>query len=135
MGIIFFFSHQSGNSLYLPPLPGADKICHMVIYGVLAMAVLWYFNSEKQLSLVQVALKTVTFCLVYGMTDEFHQSFIPRRSVSGLDLLADLSGAIVVCVIWLTSRNFRVSLEFWYGVLAKKLKGDYINNKCSNESR
>ncbi|MDD3813068.1 MAG: VanZ family protein [Desulfocapsaceae bacterium] len=134
MGIIFFFSHQSGNTLYLPPLPGADKICHMAIYGLLAMAVLWYFSPAKQLPLVKVALKTVLFCLVYGISDEFHQSFIPQRSVSGLDLLADLVGAIVVCMIWLNSRKFRVSLESWYRTVAKKLKWVYIKIKYNNES-
>ncbi|MBU0664585.1 MAG: VanZ family protein [Proteobacteria bacterium] len=134
MGIIFFFSHQAGNTLYLPPLPGADKICHMGIYGLLAMAVLWYFSSAKQLSLVKVALKTVFFCLLYGMSDEFHQSFIPQRSVSGLDLLADLAGAIMVCAIWINSRKFRVYLEYWYMTLARKLERYYIHNKFKNDS-
>ncbi|MBU4326241.1 MAG: VanZ family protein [Proteobacteria bacterium] len=134
MGIIFFFSHQSGNTLRLPSLPGVDKICHIAIYGLLAMAVLWYFNSEKQLSLIKVALKTVFFCLVYAMSDEFHQSFIPQRSVSGLDLLADLMGAIVVCVIWLNSRKFRVYLESWYKTLARELEKYYVKNNYRNDS-
>lgn len=134
MGIIFFFSHQSGNTLHLPPLPGVDKICHMGIYGLLAMAVLWYFSSAKQLSLLKAALKTVIFCLVYGMSDEFHQSFIPQRSVSGLDLLADLAGATMVCVVWVINRNFRIYLEYWYMILAKKLERYYISNESRNDS-
>jgi len=134
MGVIFFFSHQSGKTLHLPPFPGADKICHMGIYGLLAMAVLWYFSSAKQISLLNVALKTVIFCLVYGMSDEFHQSFIPQRSVSGLDLLADLAGATMVCAIWIISRNFRVYLEYWYMILAKKLEKYYIESRSRNDS-
>lgn len=125
MGVIFFLSHQSGNSLYLPPVPGMDKVCHMAIYGLLAMAVLWGLGTGKQVFPVEVALKTVLFCLLYGMTDEFHQSFIPQRSVSGLDLLADLTGAFLVCVIWLRCRRFRLSLERWYSSLARRLEGVY----------
>ena len=96
MGTIFFLSHQYGDTLspYLPAFPGADKICHLAIYGLLAMTVLWCLGPGKQVSLVKMALKTVIFCLAYGMSDEFHQSFIPQRSVSALDLLADLAGAL-----------------------------------------
>ncbi len=123
MAAIFFLSHQPGNSLYLPPIPGMDKICHMAIYGLLAMTLLWSFGSRQQVSLVKVALKTVLFCLLYGISDEFHQSFIPQRSVSGLDLLADLAGAMLACGIWLGSRELRVSMQSWYMILAKRLEG------------
>src|SRR5665647_857185 len=122
MGVIFFLSHQSGNTLYLPPIPGIDKICHLAIYGMLAIAVLWAIGRGKQVPLVKVALKTVLFCLLYGISDEFHQSFIPQRSVSALDLLADLAGAIVVCAVWMNSRKIRDYMESWYTTLAGRLK-------------
>ncbi len=104
------------------------------IYGLLALTVLWGFDPGRQGTLVKVALKTVVFCLVYGMTDEFHQSFISQRSVSGLDLLADLAGAMLVCGIWLWSRPLRVLLESWDMTLAKRLKGDYVKNRFKDES-
>ena len=81
-----------------------------------------------------MALETVVFCLVYGMTDEFHQSFIPQRSVSGLDLLADLVGAMLVCGIWLRSKSLRVLLESWDMNLAKRLKGDYTKKRFMDKS-
>jgi VanZ family protein len=136
MGIIFCLSHQSGDTLspYLPAFPGSDKICHMTIYGLLALTVLWSFYPGRQGTLVKVALKTVVFCLVYGMTDEFHQSFIPQRSVSGLDLSADLVGAMLVCGIWLRSKSLRVFLESWDMTLVKWLKGDYIEKRFKDKS-
>ncbi len=123
MGTIFFLSHQSGDTLDLPLFPGMDKICHLAIYGLLAMTVLWCLGPEKPVSPVRVALKTVLFCLVYGMSDEFHQSFIPLRSVSGLDLLADLAGSMLVCGTWLMNRKLRASMQSWYIILAKRLDG------------
>ncbi len=134
MGAIFFLSQQSGDTLYLPAFPGLDKICHLTIYGLLAMAVLWCLGTEKPISPVRVALKTVIFCLLYGMSDEFHQSFVPLRSVSGLDLLADLAGSMLVCGTWLMNRKLRASMQAWHMILAKRLGGASINNSFENES-
>jgi len=123
MGVIFFFSHQPGDTLHLPSIPGIDKIAHMMTYGLLALTGLLFFGSANPAGLLNVALKTVLFCLLYGMSDEFHQSFIPGRSVSVFDLLADLAGALIMCTIWLRSREFRVILNEKYLILAKRLNG------------
>lgn len=123
MGIIFFFSHQPGDSLHLPSVPpGLDKIGHLFAYGLLALTVLWFLGSAKQAILSVVALKTVIFCLLYGITDEWHQSFVPLRSVSTFDLMADLTGAIVVSAIWWINRNFRARLSSCYMFLATMLE-------------
>lgn len=111
MGTIFFFSHQPGETLYLPPLPGIDKICHLAIYGVLALTVFWFLAPRSQGIPVRTALKTVLFCLIYSISDEFHQSFIPQRSVCGFDLLADLAGAVLVSAIWVSSSRLRLLMD------------------------
>lgn len=122
MGMIFFFSHQSGHTLHLPSIPGIDKIAHMLAYGLLALTVLWFLGSTDPSDFLNPALKTVLFCLIYGMSDEFHQSFIPGRWVSVFDLLADLIGATLVCALWLWNRDFRLSFHRKYLILADKLK-------------
>jgi len=102
MGTIFWLSHQPGDSLYLPPLPGIDKLAHLLAYGVLAAATLFAFGerwrSEKAGLTVLI---TIFFCLVYGISDEFHQSFIPGRAPSFLDIVADCGGAGLVGFFWL----------------------------------
>jgi VanZ family protein len=50
-------------------------------------------------------LLVVLFCLLYGISDEFHQSFIPDRMPSILDLIADTAGAAVVVLIWYVMRK------------------------------
>jgi len=102
MGTIFFLSHQPGDSLYMPSvIPGFDKIAHMAVYAVLAGTILYAFQPELASGRISAPLLiTVGICFLYGISDEFHQSFIPGRSVSAADLGADTLGAVTVCVVW-----------------------------------
>ncbi|MBU0962111.1 MAG: VanZ family protein [Proteobacteria bacterium] len=127
MGTIFLLSHQSGDTLSLPSFPGADKIAHMLAYGILALTVLWAFGQNGLRKTRRVAIQTVLCCLFYGLSDEYHQSFIPFRSVSGLDLLADIAGALCVTLIWFGSLplrrkiiNFQQSLAIRLNLLYNK---------------
>ncbi len=101
MGIIFFLSSQPGDSLNLPDIPDLDKVLHAVAYSTLAATVLFavpgrvYDRNPWKMSLL-----VVLFCLAYGISDEFHQSFIPNRSPSVLDLIADTAGASFMVFLW-----------------------------------
>lgn len=103
MGIIFFLSQQSGDTLQLPSFLGADKVAHMAAYGGLALTLLWYHGEKGPARPTRTVYLTVLFCILYGVSDEYHQSFIPLRSVSILDLLADTVGALGMSLIWLVS--------------------------------
>lgn len=63
----------------------------MVEYGVLA-ALLLRATRKAPLSLLITGL--------YGVSDEVHQYFVPGRSASPYDALADLLGAGIVCGLW-----------------------------------
>lgn len=113
MGTIFFLSHQPGDSLPLPSLPGLDKLAHMSIYGILAGTILFAFSDhQKNTRTGKVILLTVIFCLLYGISDEFHQSFVPGRTASVYDLLADGTGAVIVCALWARWRKRLTVLRF-----------------------
>lgn len=102
MGTIFFLSHQSGGDLNVPQIEHLDKLGHFVIYGLLAVTVIWASPEEiKQRRPKLVVSIVIIFCFLYGVSDEFHQSFIPDRSVSGADVLADLCGILFVSGVWL----------------------------------
>ncbi|OGR17384.1 MAG: hypothetical protein A2X81_08390 [Desulfobacterales bacterium GWB2_56_26] len=102
MGTIFCLSHQQGDSLYLPALPGIDKLAHLLAYGVLAATTLFAFGERwKSEKAGLTVLITVFFCLFYGITDEFHQSFVPGRAPSVVDIVADFGGAGLVGFFWL----------------------------------
>ena len=101
MGIIFFLSNQPGDSLELPDIPDLDKGLHSIAYGVLAFSALFAVPAQKyQNNPFGISLLVVLFCLLYGISDEFHQSFVPGRFSSAFDLVADTIGAVVVVWIW-----------------------------------
>jgi VanZ family protein len=102
MGIIFFLSHQSGDQLEVPDIPFLDKIAHFSVYGVLAGTILLVPSLKfKQTRPFIMVFLTVSICFLHGIGDEFHQSYIPGRSVSGADVFADTLGALAVSLFWL----------------------------------
>jgi len=101
MGIIFFLSQQDGSNLILPDIAGIDKLAHGLIYAVLAAAALFAVRPDVRVrKSLRIGALVILFCLLYGMTDEYHQSFIPGRCPSGWDILADTLGAMVTVLIW-----------------------------------
>ena len=100
LGIIFFLSSQPGDTIDLPDIPDIDKLLHALVYGVLALTTAHavprtWFAKYPFLS----PLLIVLFCLLYGISDEFHQSFVPNRTPSLLDLAADTLGAVLAMVL------------------------------------
>ncbi len=112
MGTIFFLSHQPGDNLSLPKIPGTDKLVHMIAYSVLAGTVFiaWGVPLEERNPRTLV-LFTFVFCLLYGISDEFHQSFIPGRTVSVYDLLADCAGTLMACALWARLRKKMIMIR------------------------
>lgn len=108
MGTIFFLSHQPGDTIVIDVFPGMDKIAHGLAYGVLALTVLLAAGPvQREWRPVRVAVLAVAVCLCYGMSDEFHQSFIPGRFVSAADIVADVVGGGVAVSCWLILRKRR----------------------------
>lgn len=106
MGTIFFLSHLPGSELQLVEIPMFDKFAHGVVYGLLAGAALYAVPPEIRRARPQrTALMIMFFCVAYGISDEFHQSFVPGRETSLGDLAADSVGAAVVILLWLRFRS------------------------------
>ena len=102
MGIIFYLSHQPYDFAFLPPVEGFDKLLHVIAYSILAGTFLYGLqpfthNFNRSFN----ALVVVLFCIIYGISDEYHQSFIPGRFPSFWDVLADGLGAVLVVGLWL----------------------------------
>jgi len=109
MGIIFFLSHQPGDTFMTFDFRWSDKIAHFIIYGCLAFSALLAFPSGfRQSRYTVVAGLVFVFCLLYGASDEFHQSFIPGRYPSAADLIADGLGALTICILFWTQSERRL---------------------------
>lgn len=73
-----------------------DKITHLIVYGLLAWWVLWGWKKgilgRPGIRRFIIAVAAVS---AYGISDEFHQSFIPGRLASVVDWLADTVGGVL----------------------------------------
>jgi VanZ family protein len=88
-----------------------DKLIHMAIYFVFA-ALLYRalrFEGTSRAMRSRAAMVTVAIIAFYGMTDEFHQYFVPGRSMDFFDWVADVSGGILCVLVmsYLSRRNPR----------------------------
>ena len=79
------------NPEFGPSFPGADKIAHFGFYGVAGfLFVLWRREIGKGAAVAVVW--AAIFAALLGAVDEFHQQWIPGRSMDLLDWVADFAG-------------------------------------------
>jgi hypothetical protein len=74
-----------------PDFRGADKIAHFTFYGIMGfLFVLW--RREIGRGAAAAVIWAAIFAALLGMVDEFHQQWIPGRSMDLLDWAADFLG-------------------------------------------
>jgi VanZ family protein len=94
MGVIFALSSRStipvpfGLTTELTSIAG-----HFVMYAVLAV-LLWWAIEPLDLSAPGRFALALAGAVAYGLTDEWHQSFVPGRDASLIDILVDSIGAL-----------------------------------------
>lgn len=85
---IFALSATPGSAL-----PGGYSVqAHFIEYFVLA-ALLYLALSVDRNRRVALAV-AIVLASAYGVTDEFHQSFVPMRMPDPIDWLIDTAGAV-----------------------------------------
>jgi VanZ family protein len=88
-------------------IPGgvSDKTAHFWVYGILGL-VLFRALAGGALSGLTIgrALLTIVLACLYGVSDEFHQSFVPGRSPDVFDVLADTLGAAGIVAAMLVAK-------------------------------
>jgi VanZ family protein len=103
---IFMFS--SIPSSQMPVFGGWDVIVkkggHMLGYGLLTVAFWRGFEWKKRLFWLPFVL-----AVLYASTDEFHQSFVPGRHSSPVDVGIDAIGSAILLSLWAWARTARAS--------------------------
>ena len=78
------------------------KSLHVIEYAILAtLNTIAIATNTKGLSLSRAVLYGAFFALLYAITDEVHQTFVPTRSGQARDVLIDSIG--IFSVYWLIS--------------------------------
>ncbi|MBI1869671.1 MAG: VanZ family protein [Chlamydiae bacterium] len=94
--LIFILSSQAHLPRLLEP-ENADKFVHFIEYGVLAFLFYRMILLERLFFLrSRPFILSWFFTASYGFSDEIHQYFVPHRSCSLMDWLADAAGAAIV---------------------------------------
>jgi VanZ family protein len=92
MALIFVLS-----SLEDAPVPDgmSDHFGHSVGYLMLSVAMFWGFAGASWAGVTwRSAALAVACSVLYGLSDEFHQTFVPGRTAAWDDVVADFYGAL-----------------------------------------
>lgn len=118
MGVIFYFSHQSGDasmqlsdgildsfkSLFQNFLDYhtlsyiVRKIAHFTEYFILGLLIHHLVKQYRVISKTEI-IWMILFCVIYAMSDEFHQVFIGGRSPKVFDVIIDSLGSSLSILI------------------------------------
>ena len=84
-----------------------DKLIHLVGYGLLGALLLgampWREGGYRPRHVVFAAM----LATLYGLTDEWHQAYVPGRNSDVLDMIADAIGAALGSgMLWALTQRF-----------------------------
>lgn len=90
--MIFAFS-----SLQMPPGAGfiPDWTSHGGVYGGLAALICRALAGGVRAAPLRVAVMGAALSSVYGVTDEWHQVYVPHRTAEAADVMKDMGGAVI----------------------------------------
>ena len=90
------------------------KNAHFFLYLVLGILVTNAFRRSGN-TLIRSLVFSFFICVLYAVSDEIHQMYVPGRGAQATDVLIDSSGASVgLFIYWISS--------YIYGVKSKKKK-------------
>jgi len=109
----WLFPTASDSTLQLAHLL-IRKAGHLTEYAILAwLAARAFRTSSNELLYRSWFLLALILVVLYSLSDEFHQSFVPSRSASIYDCMIDTVGGLMMlgflAVRWNSVRNPRVS--------------------------
>ncbi|HEU4640984.1 MAG TPA: VanZ family protein [Gemmatimonadaceae bacterium] len=106
---ILILTSLPGADLPRVGVPDADKLVHFTMYGIFAWLSTRSFARPGRLA--RVVVLVVLGVSLFGAMDEWHQQFIPGRSMELLDWMADTLGALAGASVALTALRRRSSLR------------------------
>lgn len=78
-----------------------DKVLHFIAYGFIAFCFCFWVRSKRwKSSPIKYGFIVLMLIFILGLVDEWHQSFVPGRQVSMMDVLADVLGGATAIFIY-----------------------------------
>jgi VanZ family protein len=94
--LIFALSSVSRFPEQLEPVFRVDKLAHTIEYAILGF--LWaraFGNSSESKLKKNFRILAIICVILYGISDEWHQSFVAYRTADIADLMFDTLGGII----------------------------------------
>lgn len=106
--ILFFLSSLPGHSVPRMGFQYEDLFLHFLAYSVFGYTLgLAFLHNPPSVSSKRILLAFL-IGLIYAISDEYHQSFVPGRSPAVSDVIADCLGSLfgLYCFLtWLRRRG------------------------------
>ena len=107
MAVIFGLSSLPGSAI---PVGRFGSLGHFVLYA--ALGGLYFLTLRPVMATPRARVVAVVFASLYGLSDEFHQAFVPGRVPDPADWLVDTAGAVVgVLVVHIALKRMRRNSE------------------------
>lgn len=78
---------------------------YFILYILTNNVLKYYFNDKKN------RIYSLIFILMYAISDEVHQYFIPGRAMALRDVLIDFSGGLTACLVRKICNHMKVKKE------------------------
>jgi VanZ family protein len=93
--MVLIYSASSMSDPGTPPGGISDKAAHFLAYAGLGAALLRALAGGRSAAMTprRIWLATI-LAVLYGVSDEFHQTLVPGRSPEMLDVVADACGGL-----------------------------------------
>lgn len=99
MAVQVVLSSRSHLPGLLHPLAGIDKAAHAGWFFLLGLLAYRAARDAEGWPRRRTALLIVLWALLWGISDEAHQAFVPGRDVEGADVAADVVGAAAAALV------------------------------------
>jgi len=110
MALIFVISSFEVHFPGVEHVPLRDKGVHFIEYGVLGgLCAAASSRSWPSASVWRTAAFAILVSVLWGLSDEIHQAFVPGRSSEIADFVADVVGSVAGVVGWHLFSNRTVS--------------------------
>ena len=112
LGGIFYLSDQPSLKVIPPLFPHQDKVLHTGMFFLLFISMIINRDLCRGFHPVPVIFASG---VIYAVSDEIHQSFVPGRDCSAGDLIADIVGLTIGLFVYL----------YYFSVQLKKTESSY----------
>jgi len=104
LATVFFASSRS--QIAAPQVIGIDKVAHFFVFGLLGNLIQRALPPSSRRTWIAIVIVSLI-----GISDEWHQSFTPGRSVDFWDWFSDTSGATLAVSLYTWASWYRTLLE------------------------